>query len=215
MASTRFLNQKDKDILPWAVALEMVHTASLIHDDLPCMDDETNRRGKTCLHLVYGEDMALLAGSTLFIEAFYLVSQLKSNLQELSRLLVQHVGFYGIMQGQVWDLRLSKEKKKKHHMDFIRLKTGSLIQACLEGPAILWAQPKERKALKKLGRFLGPAYQLADDLLDKDCLLVSQKQKWNLLDKLTEQSLQVLKPFGKKADALSELVNYNRNRVKR
>ena len=74
-ATTHALGHNPKKILPWAIAVEMIHTASLIHDDMPAMDNAKTRRGKACNHLVFGEDMALLAGSCLFVESFSLLKK--------------------------------------------------------------------------------------------------------------------------------------------
>ena len=165
--TAKTLGHKPAEILPWAIALEMVHTASLIHDDMPSMDQAETRRGRKCNHLVFGEDMALLAGSCLFVESFSLLNAplFDKKKSEFLELLVKTIGFHGLMSGQAMDLK-NKSPNKKELLNTMNLKTGSLISACVLGPALLWADKKEYKALESFAKNLGLAYQLADDYQD-------------------------------------------------
>lgn len=210
-ATAKALNQQPKKILPWAMAIEMIHTASLIHDDMPSMDDSKTRRGKKCTHLVYGEGIALLAGDCLFIESFSLLNDPLFNKHrlELFNLLISKLGFRGLMSGQALDLHFGSFSKAKL-FKMMQLKTGSLIEAAVIGPTILWGKTeKEKKALKNYSRLLGPAYQLADDLKDKDGLIKAKKQTEKELHSITKKALNALKPLGEKADELRKLAVFN------
>ena len=177
-AAAQALGENQKKILPWAVAIEMIHTGSLIHDDMPAMDNAKIRRGKKCNHLVFGEDIALLAGSCLFIESFSLLKQsvFDKKRKEMLELLISKIGFQALMSGQAVDLK-SKPLSKKDSLKMMKLKTGSLISACVLGPLLLWGKTKkEKQALKNFADNLGLAYQLADDFQDQD----GADKKWLL-----------------------------------
>ena len=214
MATSQFLKKPARDIFPWATALEIIHGASLIHDDLPCMDNSLKRRGKKSNHLVFGEDMATLAGACLFVEAFSLLTHpvFKEKYQEMLDLLVRRAGFYGIMGGQALDIR-GKSSSTAFFLRLSEMKTGSLILSAVEGPALLWS-PSERElsALRKYARALGRAYQVADDLTDGDLRQKSVAVKKNLLRKLTRESESALKPFKERAKPLIDLCLLNEKR---
>ena len=232
-AAAESLGGGARQIFPWAAALEMAHCASLIHDDLPAMDNGRTRRGQKCAHLVFGEDMALLAGDCLFVEAFSLLLDPDLSLRrgELIRLFASKAGFHGLMGGQAMDLRAEKKamakkaalakksgKGPKPSVDFVlamsRRKTGALIEAAVEGPLLLWGKtPAEKKALKKYGQALGLAYQMADDFIDRDSLLKSSRKTKALLKKFTEESLRALRPLKGRASALEALSLENQSRA--
>lgn len=206
-AVTKTLGKKPEAILPWAMTMEMIHCASLIHDDLPCMDDEKIRRGKKCNHLIFGEDLALLAGTCLFIESFSFLNNplFDNHRSQFLTLLISKIGFKGLMSGQALDLK-QVSPSKKDFLKRIQLKTGSLIEACVLGPLLLWGKTeKEKKALQTYSKHLGIAYQLADDLKDKDVFLKSKKWALNTLESTIKKSLIALKPLGKKGDELKNL----------
>ena len=165
--TAQVLGYGSKQILPWAIALEMVHTASLIHDDMPCMDQAETRRGKKCNHLIFGEDIALLAGTCLFVESFSLLNDplFDKKKSELLDMLVRTIGFHGLMSGQALDLK-NKSSNKKELLNIMNLKTGVLISTSVLGPALLWANKQEYKALESFAKHLGVTYQLADDYQD-------------------------------------------------
>lgn len=209
------LGHSPRDIFPWAMAIELIHGASLIHDDLPCMDNSPKRRGKKSNHLVFGEDMALLAGTCLFMEAFFLLtnSVFKEKTQEMLKLLVDRTGFYGMMGGQALDIR-GESSSQSFLLKLSKLKTGSLILAAVEGPAQLWNHTGWKlKALQKYGRCLGQSYQMADDLIDDSVSKEGFRKKQILLKKLTRESLTALKPFKKKARPLENLSLLNEKRA--
>lgn len=154
-----------------AAALEMIHTYSLIHDDLPAMDDDDLRRGKPTNHKVYGEGLAILAGDALLTESFHLVAEMEveSALKvELIRLLAKASGSTGMIAGQVEDV-LGEGKKinfralQKMHQK----KTGMLIQFAVEAGVLMSTQSFEmKKWLLEYAQNVGIAFQIRDDLLD-------------------------------------------------
>lgn len=207
-AVSEFLGKNPKQILPWAIAIEMVHCASLIHDDLPLMDDEKTRRGKKCNHLLFGEDIALLAGTCLFIESFALFKDplFDKKRGEAMDLFISKIGYQGLISGQALDLRENLSKPSSF-LKMIQLKTGSLISAGVEGPLLLWGKkPEEIKALKKFSKELGQAYQLADDLKDKDNSSQKREELIKNFNRATTKSQQSLKAFGKRTEKLMSFI---------
>jgi len=151
-----------------ALALELVHTYSLVHDDLPCMDDDDLRRGRPTCHKVYGEALAVLVGDTLLTEAFGLVSGAAAGAAELCAVLARAAGAAGMVGGQVLDLTLagsgaSAEQVREVH----RRKTAALLGAACELGAVAAGAPPERRAgARDYGLALGLAFQAVDDVLD-------------------------------------------------
>lgn len=161
-----------EDALNIAAALEMVHTYSLIHDDLPCMDNDDMRRGMPSCHKKFGEDIALLAGDALLTLAFNVISTCKNsnpdNILKCVNILSDFAGVDGMVGGQVIDLQ-SEEKRvdDKTLLQMCTLKTARLIQAaCLMGCVISNASEEEQKAAFDFGYNLGVAFQIVDDILD-------------------------------------------------
>ena len=156
--------------LPFACALELVHTYSLIHDDLPCMDDDDLRRGKPTNHIVYGETMATLAGDALQPEAYRLIAEApglgeKAKLEAV-RALAWASGANGMVAGQVLDLTGYGHDRETLTMLCDR-KTCFMIQAAAElGCAAAGASAKQTAALAKYASLLGLAFQIRDDMLD-------------------------------------------------
>jgi len=158
--------------LPGALALEYVHTYSLIHDDLPAMDDDDLRRGRPTNHKVYGEGHAILAGDALLTEAFGVLAA--ADLEPIRRaralaLLAEGAGWRGMAGGQALDLEGEKlDRYDLKHLRLIhRLKTGALLRASLEIGAVLGgATPADQSALRAYGEAIGLAFQIQDDILD-------------------------------------------------
>lgn len=154
-----------------AAALEMIHTYSLIHDDLPAMDDDDLRRGKPTNHKVFGEALAILSGDALLTESFHLIATMKvdsSIRTELIRLLAKASGSEGMIAGQVEDI-LGEDKKitLKELQKMHSKKTGALIQFAVEAGVVLSSQQFEvKKWLLEYAQNLGIAFQVRDDLLD-------------------------------------------------
>ena len=160
-----------KKAVPFACALEMIHTYSLIHDDLPCMDNDDFRRGKPSCHIAFGEEYALLAGDALLTLAFE--TAMKSNLSaeitvKAAKELAKAAGVMGMVGGQVLDLQ--NEGKKVGVSDLQKtdeLKTGELIRAaCALGCVCAGADDKKIAAAEKYAHDIGIAFQIVDDILD-------------------------------------------------
>jgi geranylgeranyl diphosphate synthase type II len=159
------------DVLPAACAVEMIHTYSLIHDDLPAMDDDDFRRGKPSCHKAFGEALAILAGDALFAKAYEVLLKTKTtsdNLVKVAQILSSAVGTDGIIGGQVMDIVSNAHEKDEELLNYIHThKTAKFISSCLVIGALLAnAYREELKAMKKIGDSLGLAFQIVDDILD-------------------------------------------------
>lgn len=159
------------DIMPMACAMEMIHTYSLIHDDLPCMDDDDLRRGKPTNHKVFGEAIAVLAGDGLLNEAMNIMFDFSmKNKQglEAANVISKSAGADGMIGGQIVDIINEGKKIAKEELDYMHAKkTGELITASVLSGAILGEAPiSDRKELKAYGQKLGLAFQIKDDILD-------------------------------------------------
>ena len=176
LAACEAVGGKIEQAMPAACAMEMIHTYSLIHDDLPAMDDDDFRRGNPTNHKVFGEAIAILAGDALLTEAFKLTSdpRFAAEVPPAARLAVIHeiatcAGSYGMVGGQVVDM----ESEGKPDMDLPTVqyihthKTGALIKASVVAGALLGcADEKQYQAIKRYGEAAGLAFQIADDILD-------------------------------------------------
>ena len=160
-----------KDVINFAIALEMIHTYSLIHDDLPCMDNDDMRRGKPSCHVKYGEDIALLAGDTLLTESFKIAadSSAEDSLKiKAISVLAQRAGLHGMIGGQVMDLSFEKNKPDLDSLRTMYIKkTGCLISAACEIGAIIGGASDEQIDIaQNYAVNLGLAFQIIDDILD-------------------------------------------------
>ena len=215
--------------LPYAAAVECVHTYSLIHDDLPAMDNDEFRRGQPTNHIVYGEATAILVGDGLLTEAFYLIAEGYRGEPEVAVRLVSELaraaGLFGMVGGQAIDMGSKKEavtleELRKMHT----LKTGALIRASAVGAAILCrADEAKIRDISDYSENLGLAFQVADDLLDfvpdqpepgsYPSLLGVEKSR-AFLNELTEACLNSLSSWSENADPLREIARYNQSRTK-
>ncbi len=208
-----------RDILEFSSAIEMIHTYSLIHDDLPCMDNDDLRRGKPTNHKVYGENIAVLAGDTLLNEAMNLMMKFSLKNGEKSLVAAEKIasaaGPDGMIGGQVVDIinegkKISEDELKYMHMK----KTGALIKVSIVSGAILGEAPEDDiKKLEKFGENLGLAFQIKDDILDvigsteklgKNVLSDEESNKTNFItmhgleycikecERLTKDSIEIL-----------------------
>jgi len=154
-------------VLPVASGIELIHTYSLIHDDLPCMDDDDLRRGKPTLHKVFGENIAVLAGDALNALAFTLVA--KPGDCRLIRILADAIGTEGMIGGQVADVEaVERDDLTEDDVNFIHThKTAALISASLEmGAVTAGAEDEELVVIRNFGKHIGLAFQIVDDVLD-------------------------------------------------
>jgi geranylgeranyl diphosphate synthase type II len=174
LAAGEALGHSREPLLPAAAALEMIHTYSLIHDDLPAMDNDDLRRGKPTCHRVYGEAIAILAGDALLTLAFETLSRLESAGFEPGRVLAvisevaAAAGSGGLIGGQTVDLESEGKKITPEQLEYIHLhKTAALFQAAVRCGAILaGAGARDLQALTDFGRCFGLAFQITDDILD-------------------------------------------------
>lgn len=242
LAVAKMLGEQIGTVMPFAVSIEMIHTYSLIHDDLPAMDNDDYRRGKLTNHKVYGEAMAILAGDALLNEAFELM--LKSSLADRAKMeqfikaalvIAEAAGKTGMIAGQVIDMesegkKLSEEALKDMH----RKKTGALLKASVLVPAILAGSTDEiLESLAQYADSVGLAFQIKDDILDVESSLdelgkpAGSDLKNNkttyvslfgidkaklMLNEATECAVDALKPYGEKAWFLREAAYFIANR---
>ncbi len=172
-ASCKILDVQEKEYIPIAAAVECIHSYSLIHDDLPAMDNDDFRRGKESTHKAYGEFTAILAGSSLLTLAFEIISDLNFDISNEKKLKTIYAlsscsGHLGIAGGQFLDLSLKNDKASKD--DIINLqnkKTGALMGFCIEAAAILADKKDLEEKFKSIGMKLGLLFQIKDDFLDK------------------------------------------------
>jgi len=171
----RLFGGKSKVIEPFMAAMEMIHTYSLVHDDLPAMDNDEYRRGKKTTHAVYGEAMGILAGDALLNFAFE--TALKAfdmepdnvNIGKALQVLAKKAGIYGMIGGQVVDIQSEGNKDMtKDKLDFIyRLKTGALMESSmLIGAILAGATKSEQQIVETVAGEIGLAFQIKDDILD-------------------------------------------------
>jgi geranylgeranyl diphosphate synthase type II len=237
LASCELVGGTMEMAIPTACALEMFHTMSLIHDDLPAMDNDDYRRGKLTNHKVYGEDIAILAGDGLLAYAFEYVATQTQNvppgrvLQVIAR-LAHTMAATGLVGGQVVDLasegKLDIQEETLHYIH--THKTGALLEACVVcGGILAGATDTELERLSRYSQNIGLAFQIVDDILDitstqeelgktagKD--LVAQKATypslWGLesskarAQQLVDEACVQLEPFGEKAQVLKAIANF-------
>jgi geranylgeranyl diphosphate synthase, type II len=235
LASAEAVQAPLANSLPLACAVECIHTYSLIHDDLPCMDDDDLRRGKPTSHKVFGEGVAVLAGDGLLTFAFALLAQCPNRsrypVSALVKELSQASGSQGLIAGQVVDLESEGKKISIQDLRYIHQnKTSALITSSIRLGAMSGnATPAQLKTLTQFGRSLGLAFQVIDDILDitqtsqelgksagKD--LKVQKATYPALlgmegaqkeaARLTRQAMNALKPLGKNGERLRQIAEY-------
>ncbi|KAA0966015.1 polyprenyl synthetase family protein [Sporosarcina sp. ANT_H38] len=172
LATLDDLGAQSDDALTIACAVELLHTYSLIHDDLPCMDDDDFRRGKPTNHIVYGEAVAVLAGDALQTLAFgsltHLVDTSAQDTLRIIRLLSDASGATGMVGGQMLDIEGETKKLSLSELETIHVnKTGALLSFCIGAGAILAGLDEEKSAkLKDFAYHIGLAFQIQDDILD-------------------------------------------------
>ena len=219
----------DAVALPAACALEMIHTYSLIHDDLPAMDDDDLRRGKPTLHKVYGEAMAILAGDALSTMAFDVLAE-AGNVRVIRELAVA-AGVSGMAGGQVADLESEGKRVSLEELqDLHAKKTGALIRVAVRCGAILAGAGEERlEDLTRYGEHVGLAFQIADDVLDvigaEDVMgkkagsdaakdkstypaMLGVEESQRLANEAADRAVAALAGFGPEADIFRALARY-------
>jgi geranylgeranyl diphosphate synthase, type II len=204
---------KDAVILP-ALAIELIHTYSLIHDDLPCMDDDDMRRGQPTCHKKYGEANAVLAGDALLTYAFEILSRQNVNKQSM-RIINQiclAAGSLGMIGGQVVDKISEGNEISLPLLDYINVhKTGKLIMvSCLVGAIAARAGKRNEHAIVKYGEYLGFAFQVVDDIIDNDGYLrfMSRKEAFTRARELIMNAKESVSSFGSKALILNKIADF-------
>ncbi len=238
LAAGELFGAKQKTLLPFACALELIHTYSLIHDDLPALDNDDLRRGKTTSHKLFGEGIALLAGDALLTEAFDLIARLKAVralkpevVLDLIHELARAAGMDGMVGGQSIDLEVEDQRVNLATVEKIHLrKTGALILVAARLGAIIGrATPKELGKVNGYGESLGLAFQIADDILDAEGnsseaskaetraaegrrathpSIVGRAAAKARAEELLERCLKEMKTFGKEAGPLRAIARY-------
>ena len=202
LESSRACGGSIKNAMAPACAIEFIHNFSLIHDDLPAMDNDSIRRGKPACHVKFGEGIAILAGDALLNLAFMIISDMpaKKIALKLIKAISYSVGLNGMIGGQGLDI------KKKGNLGEDRisdLKTGMLFACSLTGGAIAASAPTAKiKALERFGRDFGSAYQIYDDLKDNTYETQVLEKKRAKLKKILNRTKTSLEIFGRKADNL-------------
>ncbi len=233
---------EEKDAMAFACALEMIHTYSLIHDDLPAMDDDDFRRGKPTNHVVYGEGLAILAGDGLLNHAYEVMIRETMNAGPLKDryLTAMHeiataAGIHGMIAGQVVDLESENKSVPLETVDFIHAhKTGAMITASLVAGAVIGgASEADLLKIRHYGRNIGMAFQIIDDILDiigdqdklgKDIGSDAEKQKSTypsilgleesrrIAQELLRESKEILADYGDQGAFLKALSDFLANR---
>lgn len=238
LAVAKMLDTPLEEVMPVAAALEMIHTYSLIHDDLPAMDNDDYRRGKPTNHVVFGEAMAILAGDALLNDAMELLMKYSlqagenmKNALEAAFIVSNAAGRDGMIAGQVIDMesegkQVSEETLRRMHSK----KTGALLKASILAPAVhACADMDIRRSLSDYADCIGIAFQIKDDILDVESSqeelgkpvgsdIKNQKTTYvslyglekakELLSQVTQNAVDVLAPFGDKAWFLKETALY-------
>jgi geranylgeranyl diphosphate synthase type II len=171
LATARAIGANPENMLPAAAAIELIHTYSLIHDDLPAMDDDELRRGRPTSHVKYGEDVAILAGDGLFAEAIHVFSQHQTGdparVLAALRELVQATGVGGMVGGQYVDVTAAEGLDAERLRELHSLKTGRLIAASVSVPLALGGLPEAATIpYRRFADELGVLFQIVDDILD-------------------------------------------------
>ena len=225
------------DVLPAAAGLEMIHTYSLIHDDLPALDNDDLRRGRAASHRMFGEAMAILAGDALLTHAFEVMSSLPAPARLAARkieamtVLARAAGVGGMIAGQVLDLET--EGRPFTYARLLRIhrgKTAALISAALQVGGILGGgTPSQVRALRRYGEGVGLAFQIVDDILDQEGsaaglgksvgkdrrdrkatfpALLGVPASRHRAERAARSACAALRPFGRRADRLRDLARF-------
>lgn len=216
LAAAEALGGDAEKVLPAAGALEYIHTYSMIHDDLPAMDDDDYRRGKLTNHKVYGEAMAILAGDALLTHAFEVLSGppltdyfSAALLQQVSYRVARASGSFGMIGGQVMDIDSEGKQASLEVLEYIhRHKTAALITAAVTTGGILGGGTAAQvRALERYGHDVGWAFQIADDLLDVEgdaATIGKQVGRDAALEKVTYPGLLGIEPSRQRATELMQ-----------
>jgi len=228
LATAELFGKDAESVIKAACGIELIHTFSLIHDDLPCIDNDDFRRGKPSNHKVFGEGIALLAGDALLVSGFDLIirnSEVKEIKKQSILKLLKETSFYigteNMLGGQVEDISLKNENIQKEDLyNLYMKKTAALICLSIRAGAILsGANQRQLKALTKYGENIGLAFQIIDDMLDimqdqRDTEKPNYANKFGMKEskseseRLIKEAKDFLKIFNHKAETLRNLADY-------
>ena len=241
IATCEAKGKSSDDLLPCFCALEMIHTYSLIHDDLPSLDNDDLRRGKPTCHKVFGEAIAIMAGDALLTEAFRVLSDARYTdrinpkiTKQIIFEIAHAVGAEGMVGGQVMDVLYDGKEGSKNILNYIHLhKTGAFMRAAVRIGAVAGgAKARELKNLSKYGECIGLAFQVMDDILDAegDEEIVGKKLKKDTnkqtyikhygilasrykLEQLVDEAIKSITFLGENGQILKEIAQFIGNRV--
>jgi geranylgeranyl diphosphate synthase type II len=220
LAACEAVGGKDTQTLPAACAIELIHSYSLIHDDLPCMDDDDLRRGKPSCHKKFGEAAAVLAADALLTLAFQILarsgqkkpSSSKEKTLEVISLIAESAGVFGMVGGQAMDMEFAGKTPDLPALESIHIhKTGALIAASVKAGAILGGgTAAQTKSLYEYGKNIGFLFQMVDDLLDGEgyVRVLGAPNTKEEARRLSDKSKKALRGFGKKAVVLEQLADF-------
>ncbi len=238
LAAGEALGGDRRRLLPMACALEMIHTYSLIHDDLPAMDNDDFRRGQPTAHRKFGEGIAILAGDALLTLAFQALAEIpmpgdqaETKVKVIQRIAGAIGTSCGMLAGQVVDLTTEGKKFTREELDYIHSsKTGALIQASVESASLMCDSPSEmRERIGRFGAKIGLAFQVVDDVLDVEAssselgktagkdraggkatypALVGVEASKRIARELVAEAIDELDFLGEKAEVLKELARF-------
>jgi len=228
LATAELLGKEIEMVLNLACGIELIHTFSLIHDDLPCIDNDDFRRGKPSNHKVFGEDIALLAGDALLVSGFELIIKnaevrniKKQSILKVLREISNYIGTKNMLGGQVEDINTEKEDIDRDYLfTMYSKKTAALICASIRGGAILsGANQRQLIALTRYGENIGLAFQITDDIIDimqdqREMKKPTYPQKYGIkeakieVERLIKEAKKSLKIFNEKAEVLNALADY-------
>lgn len=196
----------DEIDLDLAISIEMIHAYSLIHDDMPCMDNDDFRRGKETVHKKFGEDMALLAGDYLLNTAYENILRLSCENENYARAgfyIAKQAGRRGMIEGQYYDIYKKETYDLSYVLDVYKKKTAALFKASLVGAGLsLGLGEKEISMLESYGLYLGLSFQLQDDLLDMEdetelniLKTINEEEAQNYLHKFNQRAKKAVEKF--------------------
>ncbi len=238
LASSEYLGIAPHRVLPAACAIEFIHSYSLVHDDLPALDDDEMRRGRPSSHVQFGEAVAILAGDALLTEAFTQLHRLMDHgdftaAQVLSSVefLAHQSGVRGLVGGQLIDVTILPEKVTIPEIEFIHIhKTGAMILASVLMPTkLIPVEDTKLRALRRYGEAVGLAFQISDDILDAESavrysrgprkkpkpsyqMAMSPVEMKEHLNSLIDSAVNAIKPDGEKALPLIAIAEFIRTR---
>lgn len=220
LAACEAVGGDTKKVMPAACALELIHNYSLIHDDLPCMDDDDFRRGKPTCHKKFNEEIAVLAGDSLLTLAFNVLSLPNGNsssgdmarLMHVVRWIAEAVGTRGMVGGQAVDIEFQKKEMNLPTLEYINThKTGALIAVSTRVGAYLGGgNERQVDVLYRYGKYTGLLFQIVDDILDREgyAKVIGVSEAKKEAERLLFRAKKELNSFGPKARVLSEIADF-------